>query len=436
MMRYYTSFPVSILAALLLVGTGCTSKASNGPAGSVDTTFGGGDGIVITSVSSTTDDVFNGVTTDSNNRIVAVGRSAQATDDILVVRYLSDGTLDSSFDSDGIALIDVSGTADEAFDVAIDGNGKIVVVGKTNNGVNDDWLVMRLTSSGALDATFSGDGIAMLDFAAGDDEAHAVAILASGNIAVVGVGKGSTDDFAVAVYTSAGALDTSFDGDGIGTYDLASGDQDRAFDVAASGTDLILGGFARAGGGGDNFALLRIDSTGARVAGFGSNGQVLTDFNGDTDQGYAIAVTSTYVYLAGSINNGGNNLIGVTRHLLSNGSIDTAWDGDGKLEIDFGGVGSQRAEGIAVQGDGKVVVAGSAEITTGNDDVIIARTTTSGALDTSFDGDGKRVTAPNGTENDRGHAVAAHLGTGFVVAGETHLTSPAQFDPLLIRYNQ
>ena len=162
---------------------------------------------------------------DSQGRIVVVG-STTATfsqSDFRVARILPNGVLDNSFDGDGIAEIDFAGGGlndDQANSVAIDAQDRIVVVGSVERATTGDFDfgIARLTTAGALDATFGGgDGkvITYFDLGSGQrfDSARAVAVGDDGRITVAGGAYDSARSvtrIALARYTAAGVPDTAF----------------------------------------------------------------------------------------------------------------------------------------------------------------------------------------------------------------------------------
>jgi uncharacterized delta-60 repeat protein len=137
--------------------------------------------------------------------------------------------------------------------VVLQPDGKIVVAGFVYDGTHYRFAVVRYTSAGALDSTFAGNGKAVTNLGIGEDAAHAIALQPDGKIVVAG---GGGDDFGVVRYTTAGALDTTFGG-GTGWVetDLGASDQAEAEAIQSDGK-IVLAGFS-----GDstrlNFALAR-----------------------------------------------------------------------------------------------------------------------------------------------------------------------------------
>ncbi len=74
------------------------------------------------------------------------------------MRYNTNGSLDTSFDGDGRVTTPIGASQDIAESIVIQSDGKIVVAGRSSNGSNDDFAVVRYNSNGSLDTSFDGDG--------------------------------------------------------------------------------------------------------------------------------------------------------------------------------------------------------------------------------------------------------------------------------------
>ena len=134
------------------------------------------------------------------------------------------GDLDPTFSSDGKQTTDFGGN-ELATAMALQGDGKIVVVGYTG-GADSDFALARFSPNGKLDTSFSGDGKQVTDLGGTADRAQGVALQGNGKIVVVGFagtqspGGDDFGDLAVARYNANGSLDTSFSGDGKQTTDF------------------------------------------------------------------------------------------------------------------------------------------------------------------------------------------------------------------------
>jgi uncharacterized delta-60 repeat protein len=300
--------------------------------------------------------------------------------------------LDASFDSDGIVTTDFGGT-DQIWSVAIQSDGKIVVAGQSDS----EFGLARYTTAGALDTTFGSGGI-VTTIISGTDRVLSVVIQSDGKIIAAGY---SNNNFALARYTTAGALDTTFDSDGIVTTDFGSTDQ--IWSVAIQSDGMIIA----VGSSNDNFALARYTTTGALDTTFDTDGKVTTDF-GSTDRAHSVAIQSDGMIVGKIVAVGKSDTDFALARYTTAGALDTTFDTDGKVTTDFGS--TDWAHSVAIQSDGKIIAAGYS-----NNNFALARYTTAGALDTTFDTDGKVTTDFGST--DRAHSVAIQSDGKIVAAG-------------------
>ena len=216
-----------------------------------------------------------------------------------------------------------------------------------------------------------------------------------------------------------GALDTTFDTDGKVTTAVAVGDEGKAIAIQSNGKILVVGDDMA------NFEIVRYNTDGSLDTTFDTDGKVTTDIGTSTaDTANAVAIQSDgKIVVAGRSGgmalNSGN--FAVARY-NTDGSLDTTFDTDGKVTTDIGTSTTDTANAVAIQSDSKIVVAG-----TSSSDFAVIRYTTTGALDTTFDTDGK-VTTDIGTSSfDTGSAVAIQSDSKIVVAGRISVAGPPVF---------
>ena len=210
-MKYFTK--QFLIATLATIGL---SNVANAQDGTLDVSFGSS-GIVQTV---STHEAFDMII-QPDNKIVVVGsiNMGSGNYDIAVARYNADGNLDNSFGTTGIVNVDFNGKNDDASSVALQSDGKIVVVGRAQNfsNNNSDIAVIRLNSDGTLDNSFATNGKFQLDVDGyAFDYALNVALQTDGKIVLVAMA--GTDMFAknaVIRLNTNGTLDNTFDGDGI-----------------------------------------------------------------------------------------------------------------------------------------------------------------------------------------------------------------------------
>jgi uncharacterized delta-60 repeat protein len=390
-----------LLAACLLIGA--TARPALAAAGVLDSSFGVA-GKVMTNISSGFDAAF-GVAIQDDGAIVAAGKESGAGGRFALARYIADGTLDSSFNGDGKVTTNFTSGADWANAVAIQDDGKIVAVGRASGG-GGRFALARYDAGGALDTSFGGDGRVVTNFTSGDDLAFGVAIRSDDDTIVVAgfVNDGAHSKFGVARYNANGTLDTTFDVDGKVTTDLTSG-SDGAYGVAIQDDGKIV-----AAGTADfeKFALARYNTDGSLDTTFSGNGTARPDFTAGSDYARAVTIQPAdgMIVAAGSAGDSG---FALTRY-GTDGTPDATFSGNGKVITGFT-PGSDFARGVVVQADGKIVAAGTADLSK----FAIARYETDGSLDQTFSGNGKTVTDFT-TGADGAYGVAIQPGDEKIVA--------------------
>jgi uncharacterized delta-60 repeat protein len=226
------------------------------PDGSLDTSFGSG-GVVLSELRGEA----LGVVLQPDGKIVVAGYSglSDVSLDTALVRYEADGSLDPSFDDDGIAVVDLGGgLRDAALDVVVQADGKVVVAGLVDllpgPGRAHDFLLARFGVDGSLDtqpldpyldAPFGIGGVVTTDFGEERDVAYAVTIEPGGKLVVAGEMKDeftTPGDFALARYRLDGSLDPSFGSGGKVTTDISSFDVIEDVAVHSDGSIVVAGG--------------------------------------------------------------------------------------------------------------------------------------------------------------------------------------------------
>ncbi|MBA3649464.1 MAG: T9SS type A sorting domain-containing protein [Chitinophagales bacterium] len=312
--------------------------------GTLDNTFSS-DGKVITDFGSSDDDGWS-VAIQIDGKIVVAG---SLESDFAVARFNDDGSLDSSFDSDGKVTTAINGYG---FSVAIQIDGKIVVAGTGNGG----FALVRYNSDGSLDNTFGSGGIVTTDFGNSDDEGASVSIQSDGKIVVGGFSDNGSDyDFALARYNSDGSLDNSFDSDGKVTTDFGSVDDLGNSVVIQSDGKIVVAGQS-CNGYTCNFALVRYNGDGSLDNNFDSDGKVLTEIAGVSVCTSIAIQKDDKIVVAGYNSDFALGDFALARY-NNDGSLDNTFDSDGKVTTDFSG-NDDIGMSVTIQSDGKLVLAG------------------------------------------------------------------------------
>lgn len=385
-----TAWKATSLAMMLsLVGFTMALAA----AGDLDTTFSG-DGKQTTDFAGQWLDEMHAMALQADGKIVAVGERwdpanlEASTHDFALARYKTNGSLDASFSGDGKQLTNF-GAVDRAMGVAIQSDGKIVVSGQKCGASACDLAVVRYKSNGSLDTTFSGDGKALVAFGSGDNgTSGGLAIQPNGKIVIGGymVNASGNDDFAVYRLNPNGSPDTTFSGDGKVSFGFGVGRQDDVIDLALQGSNIVVvGSTANAAWTHGAFALARLTSAGVLDPTFSGDGKQTTDFGVEEGAESVALEPGGKILLAGTKYNGTTNYFALARY-TSSGALDTTFSGDGRQVFGFGSY--SWAEDVLVQSNGKIVVAGNALNGTVQD-FALARLNDDGSLDTTFSTDGK-----------------------------------------------
>lgn len=347
-----------------IIAAGYTEEGANpvitmvryNPDGKPDSSFGkNGDGIVITPT--TKPESIRALLVQNDGKIIAVGLAA-------LVRYNQDGIIDTLFGSKGFIILPVSSMDQSNNSAAIQDDGKIVIAGGFFNDNDFDFAVVRYDSEGNLDTKFGsrGDGIAVTPIGTSDDFANSIAVQKDGKIVVAGDYRNIANklDLAVIRYDSNGIPDNSFGTNGIVVNSIGTAD-DFAYSVAIQSDGKII--TAGASGVSDyNFSLVRYNEDGSIDRAFGSNGVVTTSIGNEDD----IAVSLTLqkdrkIIVLGNTQEGTIENFALVRY-DPDGNPDPAFGTNGVIKTQIGSSTSS-ASSLLLQGDGKIIAGGSSRST-------------------------------------------------------------------------
>ncbi|MRR16466.1 MAG: hypothetical protein EG826_08435 [Deltaproteobacteria bacterium] len=421
MLRMKELFLCSVLyIAVLLVISACggsgggTVVVNQADPGHLDTGFGNA-GKVLTDISTHNDQAY-AVAVQSDGKIVAVGTSVTVTNsDFAVVRYTVSGALDGTFGTGGIVTTPIGSGNDVARAAAIQADGKIVVAGYYEAGAFNKIAVVRYNTNGSLDSTFGAGGIVTTPIGSNNDFAYAVAVQSDGKIVVAGSSNdGAKDLFALVRYTAVGVLDTTFNTTGKVTTAIVSGNS-AANGVAIQTNQLIVAAGYAFNGTNNDFAVARYNINGTLDGTFGTGGISRTPVGTGASAVQAVAIQSTdqKIVVVGQAAVGGSNNFAIARYLAT-GALDNGFGTAGITTTPIGTV-NDIARAVKIAAVGKIVVAGSS-YNGANDDFALARYNADGTLDTIFNGTGK-VTTAVGTGDDLAFGLAIQPDGKIVAAG-------------------
>ena len=389
-------------------------------AGDLDPSFGNG-GKVTTDFSSN-NDVATCVAIQSDGKIVVGGTSTDPTgnSDFALARYNSDGSLDTSFGSDGKVTTDFFHDNDSLNAIAVQPDGKIVAAGSASRpGQGPQFGVARYNPDGSLDLSFGSAGKTTTNFP-GQDIAYAIAIAPGGKFMVVGTSSVKpASEFALARYNPDASLDTTFGVNGKVVNSIRGLVDDARSAVLQPDGKVIIAGTHNQG---DGFALFRYNTDGTPDNSFGASGAVTTAVSLSSGATALALQPDGKIVAAGSSESGVIKTFFAIARYNADGSLDSTFnEGDlrGFVQTSITSA-NDAATAIALQNDGKILAAGVAgdpgEFGTGSSDFAIARYKQTGVLDPSFGTKGKVVTDFFG-HNDSARGIALQPDGKIILAG-------------------
>ncbi len=400
------------------------TTAALGPAGSLDPTFDG-DGLVTTPSGEA-----NAVAIQSDGKIVVAGDvSGVSTLDFLLIRYNPDGSLDNSFDTDGIVTTSF-GEGVMAFGVAIQSDGKIVAAGSTigDNGSDVKIAIARYNTDGTLDLSFGANGKVITDVGAGDDWVSNVGVQADGKIVIIGSKNvtANDDDILLVRYNTDGSLDNTFGSGGIVITSIPGGnDNDYALSVAFQLDGKIVVGGGTSNVADEDMVALRYNSDGTLDTSFNSDGIAVVDHVGG---GYVAIQPDGKILVAGN-----GDGITIARYDQF-GVLDSTFGVNGVVDSNVAGTPFV-VQDITLQSNNKIVLAGYYRASISDDqDFGVARFNSDGSLDNSFDTDGVIITDFGTNQDDLGLSVAIQGDGKVVVAGRRVTTDSPPYSVAVARY--
>lgn len=286
-------------------------------------------------------------------------------------------------------------------------DGRVLLAGYCSNGSNNDFCAARYNANGSLDTSWNGTGKVITPIGSNGDTAKAIALQSDGKVLLAGYCfNGSNFEFCAARYNASGALDTSWNGAGkvITSIDIDS--YATATTVQPDGK-VLLAGYCQNGSNVD-FCAARYNANGTLDSSWNGTGKVITPIGSGADRANAIAVQSDgKVLLAGYCFNGSNYDFCVARY-NANGTLDTSWNGTGKVLL----------AGYCINGS--------------NYDFCVARYNAGGVLDTSWNGTGKVVTSI-GVAGDLASSIHVQTDDKVLLAG--YCSNGSNSDFCAARYN-
>lgn len=440
-MAFFRVTIVSVAAALLVAAGGASAAVP----GELDPTFGVGGKV---QAPFGPESFAGGVAVQADGRILAAG-SPHASAGFSVARLLANGSLDPSWGSGGVATTPLGGFSFTE-DVAVQPDGKVVVVGEAPGPENEDFGIVRYLSNGQLDPGFGEGGIVILPVGALGDQAHSVAIGPGGRIAVVGVAERPSfrDAVGVAMLEPDGTPEAAFAGDGTTVIQTESEEDDRGEGVAFQPDGKIVVADATGGGAGDGFTLIRLGLDGKPDLSFGGDGVVETPIPGEGEV-VGGRVSDVVVQPDGKIVGGGYGVdyVGEPPDYITNFTV-ARYTEEGELDQGFGttgGIVSVRLPGedsfgraLGLAANGKLILGGTYDVSENpleeHAAPALVRFNPNGSLDSSFGSGGVVLgTLGAGVEEEALERLALQPDGKIVTAGDRY-QEPGGDSDIISRY--
>ncbi|MEJ7625861.1 MAG: T9SS type A sorting domain-containing protein [Ferruginibacter sp.] len=384
------------------------------PDGTPDTGYDT-DGILIDNFSGNS--TFNDIKVMSDGRIITAGGTYSNTTfsfELTLIRYNVNGTRDNTFSGDGLVLKpsnDVNTTSPAIALQLLPGDKIIVVSDRVGGSPGNSFVLTRYNTDGSLDLSFDTDGLVTSNFLASNfDNIYDLAVDNAGKYLVGGLSMTnmSIDNFAMRRFNSTGTPDNTFDTDGLLTFNLpSSADVNKGIARQVDGKLVVAGSSFKNISGSNvtnrNFTVARYDVNGVLDPAFGTGGIVLTDIGtGTSDE-----ATSVVIQTDGKIVVAGYGGVGIAlARYNTNGTLDATFDGDGKLSrSSLNSYSLGNITNIGLTSTGQIIVACGA-FSGGQDYAALIRFNSDGSIDNTFGGSGLALYgSSNNTDASYGMAI-------------------------------
>jgi uncharacterized delta-60 repeat protein len=387
-----------------------------------DFSFSGG-GYVRTYIgSSIYEDVAESIVVQPDGKLLLVGYSSDnAAYDYALARFNPDGYLDDTLGGVARFAFDVGSNLDFAHDAKLQSDGKIIIAGSSWNGYKSVFTLVRFLSNGSLDTTFGTNGIVTtLWDVNGNDSINAVAIQADDKIVAVGT---VNNKIAIVRYNADGSLDSSFGGSGINEATIYTEINAGTSVVIQPDGKIVVAGYTANASLDHDFFVMRITTTGTADTSFNQSGVVTTDIGGDMYSYILDAVIQSdgKILVAGY----SNKDFALARYNID-GSLDAGFNGAGTVKTPIG-TADDVAYSVAIQNDGKIVAGGYSwgGVSLGNDFALV-RYNSDGSLDPTFGG-GKLTYDLSSGNNDSIKDIALTAEGKIVAVGYSEFNNADHF---------
>ena len=342
---------------------------------------------------------FNALAMQSNGKIYAVGAKEGAffeTNGIFISKYNTDGSLDTSYNNLGInglpgtKEIGYGANYEFCHTAVLQPDNKLIVAGSSNGS----FSISRLLENGDYDTDFSGDGKMIYSFGAGiGSKINKILLQTDGKILGIGQAYNGVDyDFGIARFNTDGSLDTTFATSGKAIVSIGPANDFGKDAILQPDGKIVICGYSN-NSSGDSFSIIRLNADGTLDTSFATNGKIYFNIPSKLNcVAEAIAIqTDGKILIAGHADGD----FAILRY-NTNGILDNTFGSSGYSTTDFGN-SQDKVYAISIRPDGRIILAGNSydPLISTFLDFGIASYNTDGSLDTTFDTDGK-MTIPMG----------------------------------------
>ncbi len=399
--------------------------------GSIDRKFGI-NGKASFSLSSRHDSVTS-VAIQPDGKIVVVGSAQNASTpsyaQFAIARFYGNGRIDSTFGSGGGTVTSLGNNENIATSLALQSDGKILVTGTSYDGDRERIAIVRYKTDGTLDNLFGNNGI-VLTYFQDSTISYSVTLQTDGKIIICGLTSNySQTDFAVFRYNWDGSLDTTFGINGSAINDIGNSSDGWKSAIVQNDSKIVLVGDAWIKNN-RTLVLTRLNIDGTKDNTFGENGKVTITINNNFfDVSKAILQSDGKILVCGT-GQGGYTIF----RFNSNGSLDETFGINGIKSISVGHT-KGRANSLAIQGNGKILITGEAKRTSNTEpEFATIRCNSDGSLDTSFGENGIAWTSTS-IYSETATAVKVQNDNKILVAGYGVGNTSISVDFIVTRYN-
>lgn len=394
--------------------------------GALDISFGN-NGIITTKIGSEFDGISS-IVIQPDQKILAGGYSFNGDNfDFALARYDTNGDLDQDFGLNGIVITAFGSGDDAGLSVVLQSEGKIVVSGYTDNGINNDFASVRYNTNGSIDSTFGTDGKVVTNFYSLSILYSTVVDESDRIIAVGGTGDSSISPsfhvFAICRYSKDGSLDSTFGDEGKVLTVLGNDAFAKAAALQQDGKIIVCG--PSYFGYNPTFSIVRYMNDGSLDDSFGDEGKVFTSIGYSSSPSSLAIQQDNKIIVAGNSFDGFSEKVTLVRY-NSDGTLDQAFDSNGIVLTSFGSE-DYSTSSVCLLTENKILVAGDVKDASMNSKMALVRYHSNGSLDSTFGTNGLVITHVN-KHIDRARSMAIQADNRIVVGGFTSLNnSPPPF---------